>query len=157
MNILKNKFQENRLFVGVRYGISNYKYDYSGPVVSDPVWNGNYQLSLDGITATSHWTELVLGAQVKIWRNFHMGWSVRLKTELSTTKNLSSKPHYIPGYGTTTSGTSWGGTYSLIFDVDWGKKNRVKRVIETPVEVKVDVDTPNDTINTSVEAPSPDM
>jgi hypothetical protein len=86
-----------------------------------------------------------------------MGWSVRLKTELSTTKNLSSKPHYIPGYGTTTSGTSWGGTYSLIFDVDWGKKNRVKRVIETPVEVKVDVDTPNDIINTSVEAPSPDM
>lgn len=157
MNILKNKFQENRLFVGVRYGISNYKYDYSGPVVSDPVWNGNYQLSLDGITATSHWAELVLGAQVKIWRNFHMGWSVRLKTELSTTKNLSSKPHYIPGYGTTTSGTSWGGTYSLIFDVDWGKKNRVKRVIETPVEVKVDVDTPNDTINTSEQEPSPDL
>ncbi len=126
INLLKNKFQDNRLFVGARFGISNYKYDYSGPAITDPVWGSSSTLSLSDISATSYWGELVLGVQVKVWRNFHMGWSVRLKKELSTTENQYSKPHFIPGYGKTTTGTSWGGTYSLIFDVDWGKKKSKK-------------------------------
>lgn len=126
INLLKNKLQENRLYVGLRYGISKYKYDYTGPEVSDPIWNGIYSLDLKDVDATSHWGELVFGVQVKIWRNIHMGWSLRLKKELSTTNNATSKPHYIPGYGKTTSGTSWGGTYSLIFDVNWGLKKAQK-------------------------------
>ncbi len=129
-NLLKNKFQENRLFVGVRLGMSNYDYDYSGPAVKDPIWGGSSTLSLSDINATSYWGEVVLGVQVKVWRNFHMGWSVRLKKELSTTDNQYSKPHYIPGYGKTTTGSSWGGTYNLIFDVDWGKKKVKKPQIQ---------------------------
>ena len=124
VNLLKNKFQENRLFVGLRYGISKYKYDYEGPVVSDPIWNGEYNLNIKDVNATSHWGEIVMGVQVKIWRNLHMGWSLRLKKDFSTTGNNNSKPYYIPGYGKTSSGASWGGTYNLIFDVNWGMKNR---------------------------------
>lgn len=120
INFLKNKLQENRLFVGLRYCFSKYKYDYSGPMVSDPIWNGEYHLDIKDTNATSHWGEIIMGVQVKIWRNFHMGWSLRVKKELSTSGNKYSKPYYIPGYGITSSGTSWGGTYSLIFDVDWG-------------------------------------
>ncbi len=124
MNLLKNKFQENRLFVGVRFGISNYNYDYSGIPMKDPVWEGSSTLDLSDVNATSYWGELVFGVQVKVWSNFHMGWSVRLKKDFSTTDNQYSKPHFIPGYGTTTGGSTWGGTYSLIFDVDWGKKDK---------------------------------
>lgn len=124
INFLKNKFQENRLFVGLRYGFSKYQYDYEGPEVSDPIWNGEYSLNIKDVEATSHWGEIVMGVQVKIWRNLHMGWSLRLKKELSTSGNKSSKPYYIPGYGSTSSGTSWGGTYSLIFDVNWGMKKQ---------------------------------
>lgn len=124
INFLKNKFQENRLFVGLRYGFSKYQYDYEGPEVSDPIWNGEYSLNIKDVEATSHWGEIVMGVQVKIWRNLHMGWSLRLKKELSTSGNKSSKPYYIPGYGSTSSGTSWGGTYSLIFDVNWRMKKQ---------------------------------
>ena len=124
INFLKNKFQENRLFVGLRYGFSKYQYDYEGPEVSDPIWNGEYSLNIKDVEATSHWGEIVMGVQVKIWRNLHMGWSLRLKKELSTSGNKSSKPYYIPGYGSTSSGTSWGGTYRLIFDVNWGMKKQ---------------------------------
>ncbi len=129
INLLKDKFQDNRFFVGFRLGASTYDYDYSGPAITDPVWGGSSSLSLSGINATSYWGELLLGVQVKVWRNLHMGWSIRMKKELSTTDNMYSKPHYIPGYGKTTSGTSWGGTYSLIFDVDWGKKKSAKNTI----------------------------
>ena len=124
INFLKNKYQENRLFVGIRYGFSKYKYDYLGPTVTDPIWNGEYNLDIKDSDATSHWGELVMGVQVKIWRSLHMGWSIRLKKEFHTSSDDSSKPCYIPGYGNTSSGASWGGTYSLIFDVNWGMKNR---------------------------------
>lgn len=124
INLLKNKFQENRLYVGLRYGISTYKYDYAGPVISDPIWNGDYELNLKNVNATSHWGELVVGVQVKVWHNLHMGWSLRLKKDFSTNGNSNSKPYYIPGYGKTSSGASWGGTYNLIFDVNWGMKSK---------------------------------
>jgi hypothetical protein len=124
INLLKNKFQENRLYAGLRYGLSTYKYDYAGPVVSDPIWSGDYELNLNGINATSHWGELVVGVEVKVWHNLHMGWSLRLKKDFSTNGNSNSKPYYIPGYGKTSSGTSWGGTYNLIFDINRGMKNK---------------------------------
>lgn len=37
-NILKNKYMDNRLYVGARYGISSFKFDMSGPVMTDPIW-----------------------------------------------------------------------------------------------------------------------
>ncbi len=123
-NLLKDKHQDNRMFAGFRYGFSTYKYDMNGPGVEDPVWGGKEPFDFGGTTSTSHWLELVLGCQVKVFRNFHMGWSVRLKYHLSSTKNDNSKAYYIPGYGTTGNGNTWAGSYNLIFDLNWGKKKK---------------------------------
>lgn len=135
VNFLKDKFQDNRLFVGLRYGISNFSYDISGPDMTDPIHGGAEPFSFKGINTTSQWIEIAVGVQVKIWRSFHMGWSVRFKSEMSTKKSLYAKPYYIPGYGTTTGGTVWGGTYNLIFDLNWGKKKG--KINVTPVNVEV--------------------
>ena len=62
-----------------------------------------------------------------------MGWAVRYKSELSSTKNQLAKPSCIPGYGYTTNSTCWGGTYSLIFDLNWGKKKSHKRGLSIEV------------------------
>ena len=121
-NLLKNKLQDNRLFAGLRWGFSTYKYDMDGPDLTDPIYGGTEPFNFDGTTATSHWLEIVLGCQVKVFRNFHMGWSVRLKYHLGSTTNESSKAYYIPGYGTTGNSNTWGGSYNLIFDLNWGKK-----------------------------------
>ena len=122
INFLKNKFQDNRLYVGARYGVSAYQFDIAGPAMNDPVWGGSSPFSVNDINTTSHWIELAFGVQVKIWKNFHMGWSVRYKRELSSSKNNYAQPYYIPGYGTTTSNTTWSGTYHLVFDLNLGKK-----------------------------------
>jgi len=122
VNMLNNKWQNNRLYVGARYGISKYDFDISGPSVSDPVWGGEETFSYEGISMTSQWLELVCGVEVGLWRNLHMGWSVRYKQKLSSTKSRYAEPYYIPGYGTTTGAVAWGITYSLIFDLNWGKK-----------------------------------
>lgn len=125
-NLLKNKFQDNRLFVGLRYGFSSYKYDMSGPDMVDPVWKASDKFEFNGIISTSHWMELVVGCQVKIYGCFHMGWSARVKFHMASTQNQYSKAYYIPGYGTTTQGTAWSGSYNLIFDLNWGKKKYAK-------------------------------
>lgn len=123
MNMLKNKFQDNRLYVGLRYGFSKFNYDLSGPDLVDPIWGGQSQFNYTGLSSSSSWIEFLVGVQVKIWKTFHMGWSVRLKRAFSTKSTDYSDPYYIPGYGTTTSSTAIGATYNLIFDLNWGKKH----------------------------------
>ena len=127
INMLKNKWQDNRLYLGARYGISKFNYDISGPAQTDLVWGGSNPFNYKDISTTAHWIELVAGVQVKIWRNFHMGWSVRYKQELHIGQPSYAKPYYIPGYGTTTDTSCWGGTYNLIFDLNWGKKKHGKQ------------------------------
>ena len=123
-NILKDKYQDNRLFVGARYGFCSLKFDMSGPNMTDPIWGGTAPFNYKNASSNSSWMELVFGVQTKIWRNFHMGWSVRYKQQLKIGQPDYAKPYYIPGYGTTTNTSCWGGTYNLIFDLNWGKKKR---------------------------------
>lgn len=125
-NVLKNKFQDNRLYVGARYGFSSFSYDMSGPDMTDPVWHGTAPFNYEGMKSTSHWAEIVLGVQVKIWSKFHMGWSIRYKKKIKMGQDIYAQPYYIPGYGTTVNESCWGGTYNLIFDLNWGKKVKDK-------------------------------
>lgn len=126
INMLKNKFQDNRLYLGARVGVSKFNYEISGPEIKDPIWGGSKPFDVDNIDCTSTWGEIVFGAEVKIYKNFHMGWLVRYKSEFSSSKSKFAKPSCIPGYGYTTNSTCWGGTYSLIFDLNWGMKKSRK-------------------------------
>ena len=132
-NMLKDKFQSNRLYLGARYGISIFQYDIAGPAQTDPIWGGSKPFSMKSIDCTSHWAELVFGVEVKIFRNFHMGWAVRYKREIASTKSDFAKPNCIPGYGYTTNSTCWGGTYSLIVDLNWGMKKSHKRGVNMEI------------------------
>lgn len=116
-NFLQNKKQSNKLCIGLRYGFSTFKYDISGPGISDPIFGGEKAYNLTGLNCTSHWAEVVASVQVQIWKGFHMGWSVRYKADISTDESKYCKPYYIPGYGSTTDSTCWGATYNLIWDI----------------------------------------
>lgn len=130
INLLKNKFQDNRFFAGLRYGITSFKYDMDGPSIVDPIWGGMSSFDNKGVKSTCHWAELVVGVQVKVWKNLHMGWSARYKKELSIGKSDVGKPYYVPGYGTTVNTSCWGGTYNIIFDLNWGRKKVSKSEVE---------------------------
>ena len=101
--------------------------------MTDPYWGGSEAFSMKDINCTSHWLEAIFGVEVRIIKNFHMGWSVRYKREISSTKNDFSKPNCIPGYGYTTNATCWGATYNLIFDLNWGMKKSHKRGVNIEI------------------------
>lgn len=152
INMLKDKFQNNRLYLGARYGISKFQYDIAGPAQTDPIWGGSQSFSMKNIDCTSHWAELVFGVEVRIFRNFHMGWAVRYKREISSTKSDYAKPNCIPGYGYTTNTTCWGGTYSLIFDLNWGLKKSHKRGVNVEIrDIPPTMEQPVETTKEDIE------
>lgn len=58
--------------------------------------------------------ELVVGVKVRIYKNFNMGWSVRMKYKTNASTNEYANPWYVPGYGKFKS-NNMGITYSLIY------------------------------------------
>ncbi len=117
-NTMGKKKSENFLYVGIRYGFSAFTYDVHSPALKDPIWEGEVPFNYEGVKSRAQWVELLLGINVKIINNFHMGWSVRYKARLHAKENLNTTPWYIPGYGSNKS-TNFGATYSLIYNLPY--------------------------------------
>lgn len=127
------KKQHGQLFtVGARYGITNFKYDieslglddpiYGGgvgnPNLTDDIWGGSLPYNYTGMKGTMQWIEICLGVRANIWKNLHMGWSIRMKYKLSATTGTYGDPSYVPGfgkYGSSTIGVVYTITYKLPF------------------------------------------
>lgn len=125
----KKKEKNSYLFVGLRYGMSSFKYDVRSLPLDDPIWGGSVgnpsledgiwgggSLPFDhsGMKATVHWFELVAGIKVQIYKSFSMGWAIRMKYKMGGSTSEYADPWYVPGYGTFKS-NNIGVTYSLIY------------------------------------------
>jgi len=124
----KKKDKDNYLYAGLRYAFSSFKYDVSTLPVSDPLWGdaiGNPGMEDDywkesmpfdhpDMKGTMQWIEIVLGVKVRIYKNFNMGWSVRMKYKTRAATGEYGDPWYVPGYGKYQS-SSMGLMYSLIY------------------------------------------
>ena len=106
------------LYAGLRYGMSSFSYDISGPDMTDPNYGGEITVpySYSGIKSTASWVEAVVGLKVKIYKSFCMGWSVRYKKRISITEHDNSIPWYVPGFGKN-AGSSFNLMYNLIYNL----------------------------------------
>lgn len=98
-NVLKNKHDIYRVYVGVRYAFTSYKYDLSSPAVTDPVWGGSSDFAANDVKCSYHWMEAGAGIQVKIYGPIHLGWSVRYKRRITSDDGELGETWYVPGYG----------------------------------------------------------
>ena len=126
--IRKKKEKNSYLYAGLRYAFSSFKYDVSTLPANDPIWGdviGNPSLEDDywggsvpfshlGMKGSVQWLEIVLGVKVRIYKNFNMGWSVRMKYKTKASIGEYGAPWYVPGYGKYKS-NNMGITYSLIY------------------------------------------
>jgi hypothetical protein len=131
-NMMYKKKTENLFYVGFRYGLSSFKYDVSTPSFTDPIWNeeianpsledgiwgGSTSYSHTGLKGSMQWFELVVGVRAQIYKNFLMGWSVRMKYRTSSSASEYADPWYVPGFGTYGS-SQMGLTYSLIYKLPY--------------------------------------
>lgn len=106
----------NRLYAGVRYGFTRFRYDLIDGSYSDPVWNQPLPFHLDNEPGSAQWGEVVFGLETKIWKFIQMGWNLRYKARFTQHVNHQGGPWYLPGFGKNGT-TCFGGTFNLIFEI----------------------------------------
>lgn len=116
LNVMKNKHDIYRLYVGARYAFTSFNYDITHPGVDDPWWGGTAVYGASDVKCTYHWAEICFGVDAKIFGPLHLGWSVRYKNKLSASTKGEGKIYYVPGYGKHDSSTL-GGTFNVIIDI----------------------------------------
>ena len=123
-NVKKDKQSLNRVFVGLRYGYSNYVYDlYSGGLV-DMRWKTNVPFQYLDQSGSAHWGEAVFGLQTSLWKFVHLGWSVRYRLRIAEQQAAAGRAWYVPGLGRNIGGSNFAGTFQLVFDLTRYKKHK---------------------------------
>ena len=115
-NLLKNKHDIYRLFAGVRFAFTSFKYDISHPGVEDPVWGGVSGYKADDVSCSSQWAEFLIGVDAKIWGPLHLGWSLSYRSRISSKEGDVGTSWYVPGFGRTGS-SNIGGTFNVSLDI----------------------------------------
>lgn len=114
LNMLKDKHDDYRVYVGLRAAYTSFKYDLtSTTAITDPVWGDEAVIDATGQSCSYLWAELIGGVQARIIGPVHLGWTLRYKNRLSQSVGDAGEPWYVPGFGK--RGTSrLGGTFSII-------------------------------------------
>ena len=115
-NIMKNKHDIYRVYIGARYAFTRFKYDVASPVLTDPVWKDPATIQLNNVSASYHWAELLFAVDAKIWGPLHLGWSVRYRRRLAHNDGESGNVWYVPGFGKT-GNSRLGGTFNIIINL----------------------------------------
>ena len=115
-NLLRNKNDIYRLYGGLRYALTYYKYDLSSPGIEDPIWGGTADYGAEGVKCNYHWMEAVFGVDAKIWGPIRMGWSLRYKRQLFHDDGALGNTWYVPGYGKK-GNSRFGGTFNIAFEL----------------------------------------
>lgn len=115
-NIMKNKHDIHRLYAGVRYAFTSYKFDVFSSGLEDPTWKNKVEYEAMGVKANYHWLELVVGVDAKIWKCFRLGWSARYKRRLFHNDGDIGNTWYVPGYGKQ-GNIRLGGTFNITIEL----------------------------------------
>ena len=115
-NMMKNKHDAYRIYVGARYAFTYYKYDAFSTGVTDPVWGDAADYRLEGVKCNYHWLEASFGVDAKIFGPLRLGWSVRYRKRVAHDDGGYGNTWYVPGFGKQ-GGTRLGGTFNVIFEL----------------------------------------
>lgn len=115
-NIMKNKHDDYRIYVGARYAYTSFDFNMSRRDVVDPVWGGTAHYGVDGAKCYYHWLEAAFTVDAKIAGPVRLGWSVRYRRRIASDDGPAGEVWYVPGYGRAGK-TTLGGTFNLIFEL----------------------------------------
>lgn len=115
INMLRNKLDPYRFYVGMRYGYTNFDFEISHQGVEDPVWGGKAEYSVKE-NCYWHWVEALVGVDAKIVGPVRLGWSVRYRRRIASSDFSAGEIWYVPGFGRGRK-TCIGGTFNIAFEI----------------------------------------
>lgn len=98
-NFLYKSNPDYQIFLGVRAGFSNFRYDVTNATIESDYWDESRTVDLRGLGSTALYGEALAGLQVKIARGFSLGWTARWHFLFHASRDGENKPWFIPGYG----------------------------------------------------------
>jgi hypothetical protein len=127
-NLLKPEVSSGRFWagLGLRYGLSTYNSETTS-FQFENYW-GKVTSSVPRRTSMGHFFEVAPGVRTELFRNFSIGWSIRLKFLISAGGGKDLRPIYFPGYGTGSKTVNAGINYYLVWSIPF----RTKTVITKP-------------------------
>lgn len=147
-NLLYNSSPDYKFFVGLRFGLSPFKYDIKDITITSNYWDETVHPEIPTQSCTATWFELNVGLQVRLWGPISAGWSFRYHRIMNETKNPYGQPWYIPGFGSRS--TNWGGTITLSYTINLNKSTI------SGVNLEDGGDSKNIYLSDSYGEPSPD-
>ncbi len=121
-NLLLKDPDKNMVFLGFRYGQSAFSESSNLPS-SDPIF-GDFMKHVSNPAVTAQWGEITGGLRVKIWKEFWMGYTARMKFAPSVKGDTELKTYDIPGYGRNSTGFAWGFNYQIFWRIPFTKQKK---------------------------------
>ncbi len=115
VNLLKKDPDRNMFFFGLRYAGSSFS-ENATIVTIDPYF-GESRKSINNPSVTANWVELVTGLRVKMFKQFWMGYTARMKMAPSVKGDAEMASYAIPGYGIREEGIYWGFNYQIFWSI----------------------------------------
>lgn len=127
-NLLKPEVSTGKHWagLGLRYGLSIFRSETTS-FYHENYW-GLVTSSIPSKTSAGHFLEVSPGVRTELFRNFSIGWNIRLKLLISGGGGRDLKPIYFPGYGSGGKRTAAGISYYLVWNIPY----RTKTVITKP-------------------------
>jgi hypothetical protein len=108
-------------FIGLRYGIGPGKRTeatYSIPSLFGTPATG----SVPAQNYLVHWGEITGGVKVEMFKNFFLGWNVRMRFLINSGVFKELAPAYIPGFGKGDKSTAFDINFYASYAIRWGGK-----------------------------------
>ena len=104
----------NLIYAGARVGFSSFSQELNTYTIStsNPFFGEDIRTDsreFDGLNAT--WLEFQLGIQTELFSNLFLGINLQIKNRITETEPEGFENIYIPGFGQTTDGSSFGVGY----------------------------------------------
>ncbi len=133
-NILRPEVSLGKYQAGIslRYGMS--LFNSETPSFSHENYWGTATSSIPSKTSLGHFVEVSPGVKTEVFRNFSIGWALRLKFLISGGGGKNERPIYFPGYGNGGKAATAGVSYYLIWNIPF-------RTIRVPVKEDVPVES----------------
>jgi hypothetical protein len=115
INFLLKDPDKNMFFIGFRYARSNFneQVEYQ----TSPIEFGDFQMESSNLGAKAGWVELTSGLRVKVWNQFWLGFTGRMKFLPHVNGNPLFETYEIPGFGQTFKGIYWGFNYQAFWRI----------------------------------------
>ena len=96
VNFISGNENDNVFFLGARFGWCNFE-EQLNTIYSHPDW-GSFPVFSERRT-TARWFEAVAGLKARVWNDFYLGYTMRLKFGLKVNDDSRFQAYEVPGFG----------------------------------------------------------